>query len=51
MASSLPIVSSGIKTEKTSTTVTGIEMFRKLLDEGTEMVIPGDNTAMTVALI
>ncbi|MET8610470.1 elongation factor Tu [Streptomyces misionensis] len=24
----------GIKTEKTSTTVTGIEMFRKLLDEG-----------------
>jgi elongation factor Tu len=24
----------GIKTEKTSTTVTGVEMFRKLLDEG-----------------
>ena len=37
----------GIKPEKQKTTVTGIEMFRKLLDEGQA----GDNVEMTIELI
>ena len=37
----------GIKTEKTTTTVTGIEMFRKLLDEGQA----GENVGLLLSLI